>query len=218
MNSSILDKSELYNTVFLLSLFIIFYNIIGGIFAINSGSQELNRSLFEWGMISFVQIISALGIANMICKMSSNDSVKVNDLEKKALKITGMGFYIIAGVLIIQSTYNLIYFKVPQISFLNILIPSISIIVMWGLIQWKTVLGNKLKSEAIIADVGYTYICLYISFVFLLSNVLYYYFSIRFIDSFGAYGIAFLAFKEGKSVSRKVNQSNHHSNNQAEKK
>lgn len=204
MNSSILDRSKQYNTVFLLSLFIIFYNIIVGVFAINSGFHELDRSLFELGMNSFVQIISAFGIANMICKIRSDDGTKVNELEKTALNITGIGFYIIAGVLIIQSTYNLIYFNEPQISFLGILIPSISIIVMWVLILWKTTLGNRLKSEAIIADVGYTYICLYISFVFLLSNVLYYYFSIGFIDSIGAYGIAFLAYKDGKKCFEKI--------------
>jgi len=62
----------------------------------------------------------------------------------------------------------------------------------------KLSIGKKIKSEAIIADAKCTRTCVYLSVILLISSVLYQIFKIGYIDSIGALGIAYYAFKEGK--------------------
>ena len=66
------------------------------------------------------------------------------------------------------------------------------------LVAFKLNIGKKLNSNAIIADANCTKTCVYLSVILLISSIFYELFKIGYIDSLGALGIAYFAFKEGK--------------------
>ena len=66
------------------------------------------------------------------------------------------------------------------------------------LMLFKLNIGKKLNSDAIIADANCTKTCVYLSVILLVSSILYQIFKVGYIDSIGALGIAFYAFKEGR--------------------
>ena len=67
----------------------------------------------------------------------------------------------------------------------------------------KIKIGKKLNSHAIIADAHCTKTCVYLSIILLVSSVLFQIFKIGYIDTIGALGIAYFAFKEGKEFIEK---------------
>ena len=183
---------------FYLSLITIFYNLIEGLISVYFGSVDDTLALFGFGVDSFVEVISGLGIFHMILRMKKNPIEQRDDFERTALKITGFSFYLLAAGLIIGSILNLIYNIQPQTTFWGIIISSISIFTMYILVQYKLKVGKALKSDAIIADANCTKTCLYLSFILLASSLTYEIFKIGYLDIAGSLGIAFFAFKEGK--------------------
>ena len=75
---------------------------------------------------------------------------------------------------------------------------------MWLLIQYKVKVGDKLKSQAILADANCTKTCMYLSFVLPLSSAGYEITGIDSLDSIGAILIAGLSFKEGRESFKKA--------------
>jgi divalent metal cation (Fe/Co/Zn/Cd) transporter len=71
------------------------------------------------------------------------------------------------------------------------------------LTYFKLDVGKKLRSDAVIADANNTRTCVYLSVLLLASSLLYEMFKIGYIDSIGALGIAFYAFKEGRESMEK---------------
>jgi divalent metal cation (Fe/Co/Zn/Cd) transporter len=70
--------------------------------------------------------------------------------------------------------------------------------------QYKLKTGKALNSEAIIADAHCTKICLYLSFILLISSILYEFFKINYIDIAGTLGIAWYALSEGRESLEKA--------------
>jgi divalent metal cation (Fe/Co/Zn/Cd) transporter len=134
----------------------------------------------------------------MIIRIKNNNNENKDNFEKTALKITGISFYIFTVGLLVTIVYNIYTGHKPQTTFWGIVISSISILTMIFLMQFKLNIGKKLNSDAIKSDANCTRACVYLSIILLVSSVLYQIFKIGYIDSIGALGIAYYAFKEGK--------------------
>ncbi|MCB0748195.1 MAG: hypothetical protein KDC90_12105, partial [Ignavibacteriae bacterium] len=89
-----------------LAIVTIFYNIAEGIISIFFGLQDETLALFGFGVDSFVEVISGIGILHMIIRMKLSKVEKRDGFERTALKITGYSFFILAGGLILGSAYN----------------------------------------------------------------------------------------------------------------
>ena len=84
-----------------LSLITIFYNIVEGIVSVFFGTKDETLALLGFGVDSFVEVISGIGIAHMIYRMRKTD-IKFHDaFERKALRITGSAFYLLTGGLLL---------------------------------------------------------------------------------------------------------------------
>ena len=153
-------------------------------------------SVLDW--IHLLKLFSGIGIWLMVIRIKNNNNENRDSFEKTALKITGVSFYILAIGLLITVIYNIYTGHKPQTTFWGIVISMISIISMAFLTVFKLNIGKKLNSKAIIADAHCTKTCLYLSIILLISSVLFQIFKIGYIDSIGALGIAYFAFKEGK--------------------
>ncbi len=202
MNRS--DIASLYKTAFTLSIITILYNIIEGVVSAYFGYTDETLALFGFGIDSFIEVISGIGIAHMIIRFRKNDFNKENNFEKTALKITGTSFYLLTAGLIVTIIYNVFTQHRPETTFWGIVISLISIATMYFLMNAKLKVGRELQSQPIISDAGCTKVCLYMSVILLASSVIFELTGISFFDSIGAAGLAFYSFREGKECFEKA--------------
>ena len=200
--------NNLVKKAFILSLITIFYNIVEGIISVYFGTGDETLALLGFGVDSFVEVISGIGIAHMILRMRYSKVQSRDSFEKTALKITGTSFYLLTIGLIIGSVFNIINGVKPTTTIPGIVIASISIMTMYWLMSSKLKVGKELKSDAIIADANCTKTCFYLSFILLGASGLYELFNIAYFDIIGSLGIAYFAFSEGKEAFEKVKSGN----------
>jgi len=202
------NKTQLYKYAFLLAYITIFYNLVEGTVSVLLGLEDETLSLFGFGVDSFVEVISGIGILHMLIRIRNNMGETRDNFEKTALRITGTAFYLLTAGLIITAIYNTIIGHKPETTFWGIVISILSILTMTLLIKFKLKVGHSLNSKAIIADANCTKTCLYLSVVLLISSLGYELTGIGGIDSIGAAGIAWFAFKEGKEAFEKAKSGN----------
>ena len=200
--------SGLLKKALFLGIFTIVYNVIEGVISIFFGAEDEALALFGFGVDSFVEVISGIGILHMLYRMKYDKVEKRDEFEKTALRITGFAFYLLTAGLIIGSALNIINDVRPENTLPGIVIAVISIATMYFLMNAKLKVGKALNSDAIIADAKCTKTCFYLSFILLFSSGLYKIFEIGFIDVLGSLGIAYFAFKEGREAFEKVRTGN----------
>jgi len=189
----------------LLSVITILYNIAEGLISIFFGLNDETLALFGFGLDSFVEVISGIGILHMIIRMKRNPISERDRFERTALKITGFSFYLLCAGLILASVLLIINDVKPDTTIVGIVISLISILTMYALLHYKLKVGRALNSDAIIADANCTKTCFYLSFILLASSLSYELFKIGYLDIAGSLGIAYFAFKEGKESIEKSN-------------
>ncbi len=189
-----------------LAIFTVAYNVIEGVAAVYFGLQDETLALFGFGLDSIVEVISGIGIWHMVLRIRKIGDEHRDHFEKRALKITGSAFYLLAVGLIVSSIYNLISGAHPETTLWGIMIAGLSILVMWWLIREKIKVGKALQSDAIIADANCTKACMQLSFILLASSLGYELFDIGSIDAIGSLFIAGIAFREGKESFEKAKQ------------
>jgi divalent metal cation (Fe/Co/Zn/Cd) transporter len=194
---------KLINTALILSIITIFYNIAEGAISVYFGTEDETLALFGFGVDSFVEVISGIGILHMIIRMKKSNVNKRDGFERTALKITGFSFYLLTAGLLIGSVLNIINDVKPETTIVGIIVSLVSIVTMYYLMNAKLKVGKELNSDAIIADANCTKTCFYLSFLLLASSGLYELFHITYIDIAGSLGIAYFAFKEGKEAFNK---------------
>lgn len=192
----------------ILSLITIFYNLVEGVISVYYGAGDETLALFGFGVDSFVEVISGIGIAHMIFRMKYSKVQTQDTFEKTALKITGTAFYLLTAGLIIGSVLNLINNVKPETTIPGIIIALISILTMYWLMTSKLKIGKAMQSDAVIADANCTKTCFYLSFILLASSGLYELFNLMYFDIIGSLGIAYFAFNEGKEAFEKVKSGN----------
>jgi divalent metal cation (Fe/Co/Zn/Cd) transporter len=191
-------KSNLYKRASLLAEITIFYNIVEGLVSVFFGATDETLSLFGFGLDSFVEVISGVGIWSMVRKMRSNPEAHPGPFEKKALQITGTAFYILAVGLVITAGISLYQGHRPETTFWGIVVSVVSIFSMYALAHFKVKVGKELDSNAILEDANCTKACLYLSIILLLASVGFQLTGIGGIDSIGAVLIAIFSFREGR--------------------
>jgi len=197
-------RTKLYNRALVLAKITVYYNIIEGLVSVVFAIEDETLSLFGFGVDSFVEVVSGIGIWHMIKRINNMTSNDPDPFEKTALKITGSAFYILTAGLLLTAGVNLYTGHQPETTLWGIVISLISIFTMWALIHFKMKVGKQLSSDAIIADANCTKTCLYLSFILLFASLGYELTGIGGLDSIGAIAISFFAFREGKEAFEKA--------------
>lgn len=185
-------------------MFTIFYNIAEGIISMYFGYQDETLALFGFGVDSFIEVLSGIGIAVMIIRIRKNPSSTRSDFEKTALKITGVSFYILSAGLLAGIVLNLISQHKPETTLWGVIISLISIAVMIWLMYAKKRIGKKLHSDPIIADANCTRVCVYMSLVLLASSLIYELTGFIWADVIGAAGLIYFSITEGLEAFEKA--------------
>ena len=88
-------NSKLYSFASALAIITIAYNIVEGIVSVFFGLEDGSMALFGFGVDSFVEVISGIGIWHMVRRIRNNDNENPDQFEQTALRITGAGFYVL---------------------------------------------------------------------------------------------------------------------------
>lgn len=200
------DKTKrLLHLALILSIITIGYNVIEGIVSVFYGISDDTLALLGFGLDSFVEVISGIGILHMVLRMRRAEVNQRDRFEKTALRITGTSFFLLAFGLFLSSVINVVKNHQPETTLVGIIVSLISIMTMYFLMESKLKVGKSLNSDAIIADANCTRTCFYLSIILLFSSFSYELLKIGYFDVIGSMGIAIFAFKEGKESFEKSN-------------
>jgi len=202
--SPIKEKHIFYKWATSLALVTIFYNFIEGAVSVLFGLEDQTVSLFGFGLDSFVEVISGIGIWHMINRMKKNAAESHDSFERTSLKVTGAAFYMLTAGLIITSLLNCYNGYKPKTTLWGIIVAATSILTMWVLIHYKLKIGRRFNSRALLADAACSKSCFYLSIVLLIASVGYEATGIGLVDSLGAVGIAIFCFREGREAFNKA--------------
>jgi divalent metal cation (Fe/Co/Zn/Cd) transporter len=194
------DYAVFYRWATALALITIFYNLIEGIVSVLFGFEDGTVSLFGFGIDSFVEVISGVGIWHMVRRMRRNPGGLPDRFEATALRITGSAFYLLSAGLVVTAAANISLGKKPETTFWGIVVSAVSIVSMVFLMKYKVKIGRWFNSEALLADAACTKTCIYLSVVLLAASLGFALTGIGMIDSLGAAGIAVLSFREGREA------------------
>jgi len=199
------NEIYLYNKALKLSWFTIIYNILEGLVSTIIGAEDETLALFGFGVDSFIEVMSGIGILIMILRIKNNPLSPKRSFEITALKITGCAFFILSAGLLIGIIFNIINRHRPETTFWGIIISAVSIVVMSWLMFAKKKVGTKLDSEPIVCDSNCTKMCVYMSVILLVSSVIYELTGFAYADSIGAAGLIWISVLEGKEALEKAN-------------
>jgi len=197
-------EKEQYKVAFGLAIFTISYNILEGLVSIWFGIQDKTLTLFGFGVDSFIEVMSGIGIAVMIMRIRQNPESSKSAFEVKALKITGTAFYLLSVGLLAGIISNLINHQKPETTLWGVVIALVSIAVMVWLMNIKKKIGKQLNSEPIIADANCTKVCVYMSVVLLASSLIYEFTGFVYADVIGAAGLIYFSVSEGREAFEKA--------------
>ena len=187
-----------------LALFTILYNLLEGIISIYFGFSDETLTLFGFGVDSFIEVISGIGILAMVIRIRQHPETPRSQFERAALRVTGTSFYLLAVGLAVTAIYDLFTAHKPETTLPGLIISVISIVVMQALVMGKRKVGRSLDSSPILADANCTMVCIYMSLVLLASSLIYQFTGFGFIDSIGALGLIYFSYSEGKESFEKA--------------
>lgn len=193
-------RSRLLKRASILALITVFYNLAEGAVSVYFGLKDETIALLGFGLDSFVEVVSALGILHMVMRMRREAEGQTDRFERRALRITGSAFYVLAAGLAATAALDLLRGHRPETTFWGIVVASVSILTMWALIRFKKDVGRKLGSPAILADANCTRACMYLSIALLISSAGYELTGIGGLDAAGAVCIAWFSLREGREA------------------
>jgi cation diffusion facilitator family transporter len=188
-------NTDLHKKALSLSYFTVGYNIIEGIVSILAASLSGSVALLGFGLDSFVESFSGL---IMIWRFKKKRMPKEEEkIEKRAVRLVGYTFFILAFYVAFESIKKLYQFEAPNPSILGIIIAILSIIIMPVLSRMKYQTGKLLKSRSLIADSKETLACVALSIALLIGLGLNYFLGLWQADPVIGLVIAVFLIREG---------------------
>lgn len=187
-----------------LALFTILYNLAEGLVSVFFGFSDEALTLFGFGVDSFIEVMSGVGILAMVIRIRQNPETSRTQFERTALRITGTSFYLLVVGLAATAIYNIVTGHKPETTIPGLIISVISIAMMWALVSGKRKVGRALDSQSILSDANCTMVCIYMSVVLLASSLIYELTGFGFVDSVGALGLIWFSYSEGREAFEKA--------------
>jgi divalent metal cation (Fe/Co/Zn/Cd) transporter len=148
-----------------LEYFTIGWNALEGLVAVVAGAIAGSISLVGFGIDSFIEVTSG---SVLLWRMSVDAEVHRRELnERRALKIVGVCFLLLAAYIAYESALDLWSRRAPEHSIPGIVLACVSLVVMPLLSRAKRKVGTALGSAAMHADAKQTEFCTYLSAILL---------------------------------------------------
>ncbi|MFZ5808437.1 MAG: cation transporter [Chloroflexota bacterium] len=198
------DSERYWQYALWLAVFTIVYNFAEGLISIFFGVQDETLTLFGFGVDSFIEVLSGVGILMMTLRIRKDITSPRTRFEQTALRTTGLSFYLLSAGLAITAVYNLLTSHKPETTLAGLIISLVSIAIMWALVMGKRRVGRALQSQPILADANCTMVCIYMSVVLLAASLVYQITGFGFVDSLGAAGLIYFSTREGREAFEKA--------------
>jgi hypothetical protein len=178
-----------------LEYFTIVWNTLEGVIALVSGIVAGSISLVGFGIDSFIEVTSG---SVLLWRMSVDSDVHRRETnEKRALRIIGACFLLLAAYVTYDSISDLWSKRAPENSIAGIILACASLIVMPILSRAKRMVGRALSSAAMHADAKQTEFCTYLSGILLVGLLLNALFGLWWADPAAALIMVPIIAKEG---------------------
>jgi divalent metal cation (Fe/Co/Zn/Cd) transporter len=162
-------KEKLQQRALLLSYLTVGYNILEGAVSIFAGYLAGSIALVGFGLDSFVESLSGGVMIWRFRPHPGRTPEEEERLEKKAVKLVGSTFFILAAYVLYESVEKLWLQEAPDPSLLGIVIAAVSLILMPALFFYKYSLGKSLGSLSLMADSKQTLACAMLSLALLIG-------------------------------------------------
>ena len=182
-----------------LEQFTIFYNVFEGIIAITAGLIASYISLIGFGVDSGIEVFAAVLVLTRLRAQfygGEFDETK----ERRALKLIGLTFFVLAIYVSVSSLRNLYFGSTPEVSEVGIALTLLSVLIMPSLAHLKMKTGKQIGSILLIADAKETRLCAWLSASTLAGLVSFYLFEWSWLDSVASLIIAVFAVMEGREA------------------
>ena len=161
--SLILDRAAAAQRGRRLEYFTIAWNAVEGLLAVALGAIAGSISLVGFGLDSFIELMSGVVL---LWRMSVDADVARRELnDRRALRIVGIFFLLLAVYITYESGADLIFKRAPEHSLPGIILACVSLVVMPVLSKAKRKVGSELNSVAMQADAKQTDFCVYLSVI-----------------------------------------------------
>ncbi|KYK24983.1 hypothetical protein AYK24_05440 [Thermoplasmatales archaeon SG8-52-4] len=190
-------KDRLHSIALKLAIFTVGYNIVEFIVSIIAGLIAGSTALLGFGSDSLVESLSGIIMIWRFRKYKILDKNEEDKIEKKAILLVGITFFIFGIYILFESLRKLIIQEKPEPSVFGIIIAIASIIVMPILFHLKFKIGKSIGSKSLIADSKQTLVCLFMSVSLLIGLSLNHFFVLWQADPIVGLIIVVFLIKEG---------------------
>jgi divalent metal cation (Fe/Co/Zn/Cd) transporter len=193
--SAVSDRTVIAHRGRRLEYFTIAWNSFEGLLAIAMGLVAGSISLVGFGLDSFIEVASG---SVLLWRMAVDVHVHRRELnEKRALRIVGICFLLLAVYIAYESGVDLVSTRAPKQSLPGIILACVSLMVMPLLSRAKRRVGRAMDSAAMHADARQTEFCTYLSAILLGGLLLNALFGLWWADSVAALVMVPIIAKEG---------------------
>jgi divalent metal cation (Fe/Co/Zn/Cd) transporter len=198
------ENTSSYASARTLALITIFYNLVEGAISTFAGASDETIALFGFGIDSFIESISGLGVLLMIRRLAHHGPVGRTEAEKTALRVTGWAFYLLSASLVVSIAASLMAGHKPESTLWGAIIGGVSILTMTWLVQRKRAVARELNSAPLMADANCTMVCIFMSISVLVSALVFELTSFAYADVIGAAAITWFSISEGRECFAKA--------------
>ena len=136
--------TDLHRKALHLAYFTIAYNVVECVLALVAGAWAGSIALVGFGLDSLVESLSGGVMIYRFARHATLSPAEEERLERRAVKIVGYTFFILAAYVLYESLEKLIFQEPPAPSLLGILIALASMIIMPALFYLKYQTGKSL--------------------------------------------------------------------------
>src|SRR5215469_950877 len=193
--TAVLDRASVVRWGRRLEYFTVIWNAVEGLVAVGAGVFAGSISLVGFGIDSFIEVTSG---SVLLWRMSVDANVGDRERnEKRALRIVGLCFLLLAVYIALESANDLWFKRAPEHSVPGIVLACVSLVVMPLLSRSKRKVGHALNSAAMHADAKQTQFCTYLSAILLVGLILNAVFGLWWADPIAALIMVPIIAKEG---------------------
>ncbi len=172
------------------------WNSVEGFVAIASGVVAGSIALVGFGVDSFVEVFAGAVIIWRLAQERHGASVS-DAAERRAVTLIAGTFFLLSIGVGIESVRKLGGSEHPETSVVGIVLTSVSLVIMPILARAKRSVGQAMGSRAVQADATETMLCVWLSAIVLVGLVLNAGFGWWWVDPVAAFGIVYVAGREG---------------------
>lgn len=195
------NRQALIRRALWLAVFTVVWNIAEGVIALVAAARADSRALIGFGFDSFVESASA-SVLIWRLRIEQRSPERADQVEQRALRIIGVTFLALAGVVGAESVRSIVAGEQPDVSAIGIGLTTVSLIVMPLLARAKRRVGRDLGARSVEADSRQTQACVYLSAVVLFGLVLNATFGWWWADPVAALAVVVFLVQEGRSALR----------------